>query len=136
MITLADGTNRMSALATALLFASGALAQVGGGPAVPTPNQLPLSGRAAQNGSVTATESPVPGTTTSVNTINPTLQVSGSFGGSVGSPATLPFSGRLSLREAVERGARIQSGRGRHGAGGAAVSRTATGSTQFVASER
>jgi outer membrane protein TolC len=94
----------MSAVATALLFASGALAQVGGGPAVPTPNQLPLSGRAAQNGSVTATESPVPGTTTSVNTINPTLQVSGSFGGSVGSPATLPFSGRLSLREAVERG--------------------------------
>jgi hypothetical protein len=94
----------MRALAAALLLASGAFAQVGGGPAGATPNQLPLSGRTAQNGSVTATESPVPGTTTSVNTINPTLQVSGSFAGSVGSPATLPFSGKLSLREAVERG--------------------------------
>jgi hypothetical protein len=69
-----------------------------------------LSGRTAQNGGVTATESPVPGTTTSVNTINPTLQVSGSFAGSAGSPATLPFSGKLSLREAVERGLQYNLG--------------------------
>jgi len=94
----------MRALTAVLLFASGALAQVGGGPVAPTPNHLPLSGRTAQNGSVSAAESPVPGTTTSVNTINPTLQVSGSFAGSIGSPASLAFSGRLSLREAVERG--------------------------------
>lgn len=104
MSKLADGKIRMRALAATLLFANGAFAQVGGGPAGATPNQLPLSGRTAQNGSVTATESPVPGTTTSVNTINPTLQVSGSFAGSALSPAALPFSGRLSLREAVERG--------------------------------
>ena len=73
-------------------------------------NQLSLSGRTVQNGSVTATQSPVPGTTTSVNTINPTLQVSGSYAGSVGSTATLPFSGKLSLREAVERALKYNLG--------------------------
>jgi outer membrane protein TolC len=104
MTKLADGNLRMRALAAVFLFAGGVFAQVGGGPAGAAPNQLPLSGRTAQNGSVTAAESPVPGTTTSVNTINPTLQVSGSFAGSAGSPAGLPFSGRLSLREAVKRG--------------------------------
>src|SRR5678809_196342 len=39
--------------------------------------QLPLSGRPGGNGSVTATELPVPGTTTSVNTLNPAVQVQG-----------------------------------------------------------
>lgn len=66
--------------------------------------QLPLSGRSGQAGSVTAAESPVPGTTSSVNTINPTIQVQGPFVGSVPSTTRLPFSGRLSLREAVQRG--------------------------------
>jgi len=98
-----DGTNRMRALAAILLFAAGAFAQAGGAPGGAVANQLPLSGRTAQNGSVTATESPVPGTTTSVNTINPTLQVSGPYAGSAGGAAPLPFSGRLSLREAVKR---------------------------------
>ena len=104
MTKLMDGTIRMSALAAIFLFAASAFAQVGGGPAAAMPNQLPVSGRTAQNGSATATESPVPGTTTSVNTINPTLQVSGSYAGSVASPAALPFSGKLSLTEAVKRG--------------------------------
>ena len=67
-------------------------------------NQLPLSGRSLQGGSVTATQSPVPGTTTSVNTINPAIQVQGPYAGSVGSIGRIPFSGRLSLREAVQRG--------------------------------
>ncbi len=40
-------------------------------------NPIPLSGRIGQNGSVKATQSPVPGTTTSVDTINPTVQVQG-----------------------------------------------------------
>ncbi|MGH9754100.1 MAG: hypothetical protein ACREA2_15085, partial [Blastocatellia bacterium] len=35
-------------------------------------NQLPLSGRSGQTGSVTATQTPTPGATTSINTINPT----------------------------------------------------------------
>jgi outer membrane protein TolC len=110
MTKLVDGTIQVRALAATLLFAGGALAQVGGGPAGPMPNQVPLSGRTVQNGGVTATESPVPGTTTSVNTINPTLQVSGSFAGSAGGPAALPFSGKLSLREAIERGLQYNLG--------------------------
>src|SRR5262252_5682017 len=64
---------------------------------------LPLSGRSPQSGSVNAVQSPVPGTTTSVNTINPTIQVQGPYAGSTPSTA-LPFSGRLSLQEAIDRG--------------------------------
>ncbi len=65
-------------------------------------NQVQLSGRSSQQGSVNAAESPVPGATTSVNTINPTVQVQGAYSGSVPSTAQ-PFSGKLSLREAVQR---------------------------------
>jgi outer membrane protein TolC len=68
------------------------------------PIQLPLSGRPAQNGSVTASESPVPGTTTSVNTINATIQAQGPYSGSIRGFASRPFSGKLSFREAIERG--------------------------------
>lgn len=42
--------------------------------------------------------------TTGVNTINPTIQTQGAFAGSVLGAAKRPFSGRLSLREAVARG--------------------------------
>ncbi len=65
---------------------------------------LPASGRSVQGGSVGATEQPVPGTTTSVNTLNPTVSVSGPYGGSVPSTTALPFSGKLSLEEALKRG--------------------------------
>jgi outer membrane protein TolC len=68
------------------------------------PVQLPLSGRASQTGSVKATESPVPGTTTSVNTLNATIQVQGPYSGSTRGFANQPFSGKLSFREAIERG--------------------------------
>jgi outer membrane protein TolC len=67
-------------------------------------NQLPLSGRSGQTGSVTATQTPTPGATTGVNTINPAIQTQGPFAGSVMGAARAPFSGRLSLREAVARG--------------------------------
>src|SRR5439155_3686669 len=73
-------------------------AQGGGTQAV----QQPLSGRTAQSGSVNAAETPVPGATTSVNTVNTTVQVQGPYAGSASS--RLPFSGKLSLREAVQRG--------------------------------
>jgi outer membrane protein TolC len=64
---------------------------------------LPTSGRNPQNGSVTAIQSPVPGATTSVNTINPSIQVQGPFTGST--PSTgIPFSGKLSLEDAIKRG--------------------------------
>ncbi len=65
---------------------------------------LPLSGRPPQGGSVTAVQSPVPGTTTSVNTINPSIQVQGPYTGSSSSTATAPFNGKLSLRDSIERG--------------------------------
>src|SRR5262245_8628405 len=65
--------------------------------------QLPLSGRNPQGGSVTATQTAIPGTTNSINTINTTVQVQGPFSGSTSSVSRLPFSGRLSLREAVDR---------------------------------
>jgi len=65
---------------------------------------LPLSGRNAQGGSVTATQSPIPGVTTSVNTINPSIQVQGPYTGSASSTATAPFNGKLSLRDSIERG--------------------------------
>jgi outer membrane protein TolC len=73
-------------------------------------NQLPLSGRSAQGGSVTATQTAIPGTTNSINTINPTVQVQGPFNGSASSTARLPFSGKLSLREAVDRGIEFNLG--------------------------
>jgi outer membrane protein TolC len=73
-------------------------------------NKLPLSGRSGQVGSVAAAQSAVAGTTTSINTINPTIQVSGPFGGSVQSTRRMPFAGRLSLREAVERGVQYNLG--------------------------
>ena len=66
-------------------------------------NPLPLSGRASQSGSVTTVESPIAGTTNSVNTINPTVQAQGAYTGSAMSMAKMPFSGKLSLREAIER---------------------------------
>lgn len=43
----------------------------------------------------------MPGTTTSVNTLNPSIQVQGPFTGSVSGPS---FSGKLSLQDAIQRG--------------------------------
>lgn len=71
-------------------------------------NQLPLSGRAGQSGSVTAVESPVPGTTTSVNTVNPSVEAQGPYSGSAGGGR--PFSGKLSLHEAIEHALRYNLG--------------------------
>jgi outer membrane protein TolC len=71
-------------------------------PSVSAP--LPLSGRNQQGGSVTATQTAVPGTTTSVNTLNPAIVVQGPYAGSASSIAAMPFSGKLSLQESIERG--------------------------------
>ena len=96
-------------LAALLVLPIRAAAQVGptsaptSGTTLATP--LPVSGRSAQSaGGVSAAEAPIPGTTTSVNTLNPTVQVQGTYAGSADSTAKLPFSGKLSLREAVQRG--------------------------------
>ena len=65
--------------------------------------QLPLSGRGGQGGSVNTVETAVPGVTSSVNTLNTSVQVQGPYAGSVAGTAK-PFSGKLSLRDAVSRG--------------------------------
>ena len=79
-----------------LLFHCAAFGQSG--------SPLPLSGRPAGNGSVSPTQTPIPGTTTSVRTLNPAIQVQGPYGGSANGVDKAPFSGKLSLREAIQRG--------------------------------
>ena len=73
-------------------------------------NPLPLSGRGGGNGSVTAVEAPIAGTTNSVVTINPTVQVEGPYAGSSGGAANLASPGTLSLREAIDRGLKYNLG--------------------------
>src|SRR5579875_521050 len=87
-----------------VLGAGCAFTQIGApaGPAPARANELPLSGRTGLSGSVTAAEAPVPGTTNSVNTVNPTVQVEGPYGGSA--TGKTPFAGKLSLHDAIERG--------------------------------
>jgi outer membrane protein TolC len=65
-------------------------------------NQVPVSGRTGQNGSVTPQQSAVPGTTQSVNTLNATVSVQGPYAQSV--LAGKALEGKLSLREAIGRG--------------------------------
>jgi outer membrane protein TolC len=95
----------------AIAFANCASAQIGAAP--PPSSQatpLPISGRGAQTGGAVVTESPVPSTTTSVNTLNPTISVQGAFAGSANSTAQGPFSGQLSLEDAIQRGMRFNLG--------------------------
>src|SRR6266849_1329206 len=88
-----------------LTIATAAAAQ-GTGPQAPTaqPLLVPLSGRTTQTGAVVATQTPVPGPTTGVNTLNPAMTVQGPFTGSVAGATRRPFSGTLSFQDAVQRG--------------------------------
>ena len=101
---------RLPLLAAALVFAFAApvSAQLGPPPAQSQGSQavqLPLSGRAAQSaGTVKTSDQPAPSTTATVNTLNPSVQVQGVYAGSTPGAATLPFNGKLGLREAVQRG--------------------------------
>ncbi len=94
--------------AAALLIAQSGYAQLGGPPGQGGGStlavQLPVSGRGGQTNSVTPTQTAVPGTTTSVNTLNTTIQVQGPYSGSANSILKTPFSGKLSMREAIDRG--------------------------------
>jgi outer membrane protein TolC len=95
------------------LFVTCASAQIGAQTAVTPATQatpLPLSGRSSQTGGVAATEAPVPSTTASVNTLNPSVSIQGPYAGSVKSTAQLPFSGKLSLAEAIQRGTEYNLG--------------------------
>ena len=77
-----------------LVFSVCASAQFGAAPpATSEATPLPLSGRTASSGGVLAGESPVPSTTTSVNTLNPTVSVQGAYAGSARSTTQMPFTG-------------------------------------------
>jgi outer membrane protein TolC len=97
------------AAAAALTLAVGAGAALAqgapaGGAAPAQAAPLPLSGRSGQGGSVAAAEAAVPGATASVDTLNLSIQVQGSFAGSAAGAASRPFAGKLGLREAIQRG--------------------------------
>ena len=99
------------AVVQVLFSLTSAWAQVGAPPPPATQaTTLPLSGRSGQAGGVVATESPVPGTTTSVNTVNPTVSVQGDYAGSENGASRTPFSGKLSLTDAIQRGLRYNLG--------------------------
>jgi outer membrane protein TolC len=93
------------------VLASSAHAQFGAPPPpLTTATPLPLSGRSGQSGGVATTASPVPSTTTSVDTLNLTVSALGPYAGSASSTRQLPFSGKLSLQEAIDRGVRFNLG--------------------------
>lgn len=100
--------NALESVIVLLMAATPVVAQVGVLPNAPsqgsTAVQLPLSGSPSQIGGVTAVQEPVAGTTTSVNTLNTSVQASGPFAGSVSSLAKAPFAGTLSFIDAIHRG--------------------------------
>ncbi|HEY6969975.1 MAG TPA: TolC family protein [Candidatus Angelobacter sp.] len=103
----------MSCICVVVLIATCAVAQIGssgGSSQGATANQLPLSGKSGQAGSVTAIQTAVPGTTTSINTVNPTVQVQGPFAGATRSTPGMFFSGTLTLAEAIQRGLQYNLG--------------------------
>lgn len=94
-----------------LAFAGSASAQFSAPPPSPTPSTpLPLSGRTGQSGGVATAAAPVPSTTTSVDTLNLTVSAQGPYTGSANSAGELPFSGKLSLQEAIDRAVRFNLG--------------------------
>src|SRR5258708_18385017 len=101
----------LESLVILVVAAAPALAQIGVLPNAPsqgsTAVQLPLSGSPSQIGGVTAIQEPVAGTTTSVNTLNTSVQAPGPFAGSVSSLAKAPFAGTLSFLAAIDRGLRF-----------------------------
>jgi outer membrane protein TolC len=89
---------------TAAMMSAPVWAQSGGGAAAPggtsTAIQVPASGRQGQGGMVATVQTPIPGVTTSVNTINSGIQVQGPWAGSTAEGA---LAGPLTLRDAVTR---------------------------------
>jgi hypothetical protein len=128
-------TQTVGLLVLLALSASPAVAQFGLSGSAPqgsVANQLPLRGTDGQNGSVTATQAPIPGTTTSVNTLNTSIQVSGPYAGSSRSSAKMPFTGKISFLEAIQRGLDFNLGT----EGMAQGARTNKGRPQFLTPER
>src|SRR5216684_4972057 len=93
--------NALESVIVLLMAATPVVAHVSVLPNAPsqqsTAVQLPLSGSPSQIGGVTAVQEPVAGTTTSVNTLNTSVQAFGPFAGSVSGLAKAPFAGTLSF---------------------------------------
>lgn len=70
---------------------------------------LSICAHGQTTGSVTAIQSPIPGTTASVNTINSSVQTSGVYTGSAGG-ASAALTGPLSLKDAIKRGLQYNMG--------------------------
>ena len=95
-------------LIAAVLIASPLFGQAPAGSSAGTSAvQLPLSGRGNGNGSVNSTQTPLPGITSSVNTLNSSIQVSGPYAGSA---PQAPVAGTLSLAAAIQRGLQYNLG--------------------------
>src|SRR5258708_24207432 len=95
-----NATRRMASSSLILMLAVARAAQAQGVVA----SQLPLSGESPQGGAIIVSQAPVPGTTTSVNTLNVTTQTLGPFSGSVNGSARPPLSGALGIADAIDRG--------------------------------
>ncbi len=74
------------------------------------PALVPLSGRSAPGGAVTAVQVPGPGAAGGVDTSNSSLQVQGAFSGSVRPSTQAPLTQPLSLAEALRRGVEYNLG--------------------------
>jgi outer membrane protein TolC len=67
------------------------------------PLLIAIPALAQRTGSVATVQSSIPGATTSVNTLNSSVQIQGTYTGSTSSVKDSPFSGKLSLKEAIDR---------------------------------
>ena len=110
---MARSDQYISAAIVLLILASAAPAAAqGAGPqaSAAQPLLVPLSGRTTQTGAVVATQTPVPGPTTGINTLNPAVAVQGPFTGSVAGATRRPLSGppSVSARDRLTRSARLR----------------------------
>jgi outer membrane protein TolC len=72
--------------------------------------QLPLSGRTGEPGTVVTVQNPVPGGVETVNTLSSTVEVQGSYAGSVPSAQASGAPLKLSLDDAIRRGLQANLG--------------------------
>jgi outer membrane protein TolC len=91
-------------VSSSVLVATGALAQTPGGTLAATqPASLPLSSRNGEAGRVVATQSIASGSTAGTNTLMASIQAQGPIAGSTLGTVDGPFSGLLSLHDAIQR---------------------------------
>ena len=138
-VAIPIGRSGLRIAAATLIFASCAFAQFGapassqGGSQA---SQLPLSGRTGQTGGATATQTTVPGTTTSVDTLNPSIQVQGPYTGSANSTPGDALLGQARPEGSHSTRAGIQFGRNRSDAGRPPSKGDGPRGTQRVAPQR